>query len=254
MSEVVTFNGNDLSAVNGLTIIGTDPHRPPERSLNSSEIARADRSAVAAAFYKSRKVHVLAALAASNKASFQTALRSLESLLQATEAALVFSIGGVQTQFTATKSNITLSNEAGGFAELDIEFFCSDPIGVAVSATTLYSYAHLVGGAYSFAISWSGNVRQQPVVTVTVNTLTGTSNTITIANPTTGESVAVTRTWSAADVLVVNSKTKSVTVNGSAVAYSGTIPETGGTEALTYADNFTARNIALDITYQVRNL
>lgn len=254
MSETVTFDSNDLASVPGLTIIGTDPHRPPTRSLNSSEIARADLSSVASAYYKSRKIHVMAVLAAANKAAFQTALRTLEGLLQTREALLVFSIGGGQTEFTATKDNIMLSNEAGGFAELDIEFFCSNPTGYAVTSTTLYNYAALVGSAYSFAVTWSGNVTQQPVITVTVNTLTGTSNTVTIGNSTTGESVAVTRAWSAADVLVVNSKTKVVTVNGSAVSYSGTIPEYKSTQPITYADDFTARNIAVNIAYQVRNL
>lgn len=255
MAETVTFDGNDLASVSGLSIIGTDPHRPSVRDLNSAPLARIDRSIVTSAFYTSRKIHVLASLQASSKANLQSALRTLESLLQTKEGLLVFSIAGVSTQFTATKNNIMLSNEAGGFAELDIEFYCSDPMGYAVSSTTLYNYAALVGGSYSFAVTWSGNVTQQPVITITLNNVTGgTAKTITVSNPTTGVQLNILRTWANSDILIINSKTKTVTVNGVDISFTGGVPEWSVKQPINYADDFTTRNIAVNLVYQIRNL
>src|SRR5436853_5418544 len=167
-AEAVTFDGNDPSTISGFSVIGIYAHRQADRDMTVQPLARADRSSVSSAFYTSRKVHLLATLQAASKSAFQTQLRALEAMLQTREGLLVVPIGGVSTQFTATKDNILLNNDAGGFAELDIEFTCSDPMGYAVSSTTMYNIANfLVGNAYSFASTWSGNVPQQPVITIT---------------------------------------------------------------------------------------
>lgn len=255
MAETVTFDGNDLAQISGLGIYGFDPHQPANRQVNSNPLAAADKSSVNSAYYKDRKIHVLATLSRSSKADLQTGLRDLEKLLQTQEGLLVGSIAGVSTQFTATKSNIATTFLAGGLADLDIEFFCSDPMGYDVSSTTLYSYSHLVGSAYSFAVSWAGNVKQQPVITITLNSLlSGTSKTITIGNSTTTEAVSILTDWANSDILIVNSKTKTITLNGDPIDYTGKIPEWEESQPITYADDLGARDIAVNITYQVRNL
>lgn len=255
MAEVVTFNGTSLTTVSGLEVIATDPHRPAPRTLNMDELAQTDKSSVSNAFYYNRKIHVMCTINRTTKANLQSSLRDLEAILQAVEATLNFSIAGVSTDFTATKSNLSVSNMSGGFCEVDIEFICSNPTGYANSSTTLYNYAALVGSAYQFAVKWSGNVKQQPVITITINSLLGgTSKTITVGNATTLEAVSVQRTWTASDILIVNCKTKTITINGTEVDYTGKIPEFEGSQKISYADDISHRNIAVNIVYQQRNL
>lgn len=255
MAETVTFDGNDIAEVPGLDVIGTDPHRPAPRELNINPIARADKSSVSSGFYKNRKIHVQCTIGRDNKADLQSSLRHLEALLQGREKPLVLPIAGTNTEFTATKDNIMVGVLTGGFAEIDIEFFCSNPTGYNESSTSLYSYASLTGSDYSFAITWDGNVKQQPVVTIGITSISGgTGGTITISNPTTGETLTIQRDWTAGEELIVNSKTGDVTVDGDDVEYTGNIPEWEGTEPVVYSDDFTTRDISVDIDYQVRNL
>lgn len=255
MPEAVTFNGVDLSTVTGLTIIGTDPQTPAPRSLNISELARSDQSKVSAGFYFSRKIHVLATISRASKSDLQSSMRELEGILQGIEKLLVLDVAGTSTEFIATKANISESNRAGGFVELDIEYICSNPTGYAVSATTLYSYSHLVGSEYDFAVAWLGNVKQQPVITIALNSFLGTAlKEIAISNETSGQTCTILRSWTAAEVLVINCKTKEVTVDGEPVEFSGAIPEFENNEAINYADTFSNRDISVSIAYQERNI
>lgn len=255
MSEVVTFDGNDLSRVPGLSIIGIDPHRPPARELNKQDIANADKSTVVSTNYKSRAIHVMATIGRANKSDLQSSLRTLESYLQTREGLLVVPVAGFDTEFTATKENVLLDVQAGGFAEIDIEFFCSNPTGYANTATTLYNYPALVGSAYSFAVTWDGNVRQQPVLTITYTAAPAGSASVTIGNSTTSQALVITRSgWTSGEVLVVDFRNKSVQVDGVDVPYTGPFPEWTGTEPITYADTLASRTMAVNITYKKRNI
>lgn len=255
MSEVVTFNNLSLALVPGLSILGTNPHRPAPVKLTSSQLVTSNKSVVSSQFYGTRKINILCSVEAGTKTLLQQRLQTLESILQGREKVLNITWAGVATDFTATKSNLSVTYDGGGFAEVDIEFTCSDPMGYATSSTTLYNYAHLVGGAYSFAVTWLGNVTQRPVITITINSVTGGSNqTISISNTATGQTLTVTSSYAANDVLIIDTKNKTVTINGVTSLATGNYPEWTATQPIVYADGFTTRNIAFTAAYQVRNV
>lgn len=252
MAETITFDGVDLESIDGLRVIGSDPDTPAPRTLDMGEIAHSNTSTISSAYYYSRKIHVLATLSRSSKSDRQSGMRELEGILQGIEKLLVLPVGGVSTEFTATKSNI-ISSTKGGFSDLDIEFACSNPTGYDVTPTTLYDYSSLVGPAYSFAVSWTGNVKQQPVITITLTSLLGGSNkTITVGNGT--SELVIERDWTDSEILIINCRTKTVTVDGVNVPYTGRTPEFENNEAVTYLDTLSARDIAVTIDYQERNL
>jgi len=256
--NTVTFNGIDLeSAVPGLKILSTDPGRPPARMLEFYPLARADRSVIVAAHYKERHVHAFASLSRDNKAGFEAGMRELEALMIGKNKLLVLNQAGEETEYTATREHISLEKHAGGYGSLDIDFNCSNPFGYRVTPVTLYSYPALVGSDYSFAVDWLGNVPQQPVIEITINsvTLPGSTGAITLSNTETAQTMTVRSEYEAAEVLEIDIKNGTVTIDGDAVDWTGDLIEWGpGDSPIVYSDDFTDRNIAIDISYQVRNL
>src|SRR5690606_7110999 len=109
---------------------------------------------------------------------------------------------------------------------------------------------------YSFAINWPGPIAQTPIVTLTVNTVSGGANgTIIIGNPNKSQQIEIPRTWTDGDVLLVNFRTGDVTVNGTAVDFDGPLLEFDpGNNPLEYEDDFTARNFAIAITNNQRTI
>lgn len=250
----VTFNSVDIEdRVPGLKIIASDPWRPPERRLFNYDKAREHGGVVAAAFYKDKRIRVNCSLGRDSRAAFEQSLQELESILQGKEKLLVFSQAGVDTEYTATREHVIVNDYAGGFAEVEITFLCSDPFGYNVSATTLYDLSNLVGGDYSFAINWPGNIAQAPVITITVNSVLGATNQgISIGDGT--RTLTVSDDWEAADVLVIDCRNKTVKVNGSDIEFDGTFPEFSGSTPVVYSDEIAHRNFDIEITNQERNV
>lgn len=251
----VLFNGSDIEdSVPNAKITAVDM-RPATRKLTSAQLARRDKTVVSSAFFTDRKPVVTLDIGGNNRASFETSMNVLNRLLQGREKALILPWANGSVQLTATYDNMAITDQAGGFGTVSIEFMCSDPFGIDTTVTQLYNYPHLVGSLYDFKCTFDGSTEtQQPVTTVTINSITGgTGKAISIENIDTGEVCTITRNWVPTDVLVVDSRNKTVQVNGVDVDYTGGIPEwVTGTSNVTYVDNFTARDIALSITYQKR--
>lgn len=251
----VSFNGYDLATyVAGLIVVGTDPYRFPARELNTAKIANTDKSVTNSAYYKDKKINVLVEIGATSRELLDAALDQLNLILQAHEAALVCSYGSGTRQWNATLSNVMLSNVIGGHAEIDLEFECSNPIGTDVNSTALFSNT-LSGSSNSVSFLLGGTAEwQQPIITITYSALTGgTGKVVTVGNSASGQSVSITRTWTAGDVLVIDSQAKTVKVNGTDVAFTGAIPEWNpGTAGMDYNDTLTTRTRATSALYYKR--
>lgn len=254
----VKFNAVDLEDyVPGLVVTGVDPYRMPNQKMVSQQIARNDLSTVSSRFWTDKKTTVSIEIGRDTRPLLEASIDRLKYILQGKEKALVVPQGVQNRQYTATLSNMTFKEPSGGHQEIELEFFCSDPFGYDVSATTLYSYAALVGGLYDFRCTFEGSaIVQKPIVTITINTVSANTNgLIAIENQDKGFSLEIRRAWVAADVLVVNCQTGDVTVNGTDVDFDGVIPDWDtGVGDITYSDDFSARNFAIDIQYNKRYL
>lgn len=250
-----SFNGYDLaSTVTGLIIVNTNPYRMPNRDLTIGKIANTDKSVTSAVFFKDKKINIGAVISRDTRELLEASLDQLNLVLQDREKALVFSYGSATRKWTATLSNISLSNVAGGYAELDIEFQCSDPMGFDVNSTNLFSVSRS-GASSTDTFTVGGTAQwQQPIITLTLTSVTdGSSKIVTIGNSNTGQAISITRTWASGDVLVIDSQAKTVKVNGAEVAFTGAIPEWNpGAGSIDYSDTFTARIMSLSGIYYKR--
>lgn len=256
-APTVSFNGSDLaSSVSGLRVIQTDPFRIPDRDIDSGVIANDDKSFISAAYFQKKKINVIVQIVRNDRDSFEASMDQLVNILQAVNATLAFSYNSGTRQWTATMSSIKVSDQQGGSGEIDIEFQCTDPLGYDNASTTLVSSSRtgrsstdnfIVGGTFAW---------QAPVITITLTNVTGgSSKTIQIGNPATGQTVQITRTWATNDVIEIDVRNKTVKVNGTEVDFSGGIPEWApGSGAMDYTDDMTTATHQHSVIYYKRYL
>lgn len=260
----ISFNGSDWEAsVPGLKIVSTDPYRMPNRDLTTNKIAETDRSVTSAAWWRDKKFNVSVEIGRDTREALDDSFDTFKTILQAREAALVSNYGSSTRQWTATLSNMGITNVQGGHCELDLEFEVADPYGYDSASTTLVTGAQ-TGASRTDNFRLLGNAEKQlPVITITLTTVTsGSNHGITLTNPATGQAIVINRViWANGDVLVVDTSKRNdptyqpVTLNGAAIAFTGPIPDWDrGAGILQYLDTFTSRKFSISVTYRKRHI
>lgn len=261
MSEIgyeVFFDDYQLTLVNGLRILSVNPYRPPERKLFIEDIIQSDRSKVTADFYTSKTITVKVDITVRTRELLQAALDTLLANIQGVEKQLVVPQGAGNRTYTATYSSYVISNEGGSYVELDLLFNCSDKFGYEPNQTLLLNNTSITTNYRIINLNnISGSAKTQaPIITLTIASVTnGATPTVTIGNPVTGQAVTISRTWVAGDVLVINSQSRTVQVNGTDVAFTGAFPYwINGGAVLNYTDGLTARSMTIRAVYARRYL
>lgn len=249
------FDNVDLTTVNGLTVLATNPYLPAKRKINISELAQSDKSKTSSAFFTDRKINIRVGIQRDNRAQLEASIDSLMSILQGQEKQLVLAQSGTQRTYTATYSDYSVNIHGGAYCELDLLFATSAHFGYDTTLTQLVyaAGATLYNRTDSFTVGGSAYY-QTPIIKVTISAVTGgTTSDVILKNPANGQAVTVNRTWVAGDLLVVDSQNKTVTVNGSNVDFSGAIPEWRlGVGYLQYTDGFLTRTVTIYAYYYKR--
>lgn len=159
--------------------------------------------------------------------------------------------GGSRRYWTATPQQFVETDWQGGFKQITIPFKCYDPLGYAEGFTT----ASLTGQtAIPIAVtpSFVGTYKALPIVTITINSLTVTNpNNISVTIG--ANTIGITRSYTAGEVVVIDAANRTVTVDGTEVGFSGIWPYlTSDSHAVSYTDGFTARNVDVQVKYKAR--
>lgn len=259
MSDIYVYcsiNGFDLNSIAGLQIVSTNPYVFPVRALSTMPIASSDKSANVAANLQGKDILVRGNIRRASRDLSEQSLATLYEALMPRNASLIFRQGGELRRYTVTTKAVNPSDAAGSFITFEIIFEAADPYGYAVATTTLLSQLGVTSGDKSYPVTVLGNTEQYPTFTLTLNSVTnGEAKTITLINPANEQQISVTRTWVPTDVLVVDTVTPLVTVNGDVAEFEGAPPEWAkGAGHVNYTDNFTERNINIVGTYYKRTL
>ncbi len=160
--------------------------------------------------------------------------------------------GGTR-RFVASVESLVIKRPGGlAFADFEVGLVCTDPFGRETSTTSALSASGRTAATYSDNHTFLGNAPfQLAIATITLSAVTGgTAKTITWGNAGNGQAISVTRTWAAADVLVINPVLNSVTVNGVEVDFTGAFPEfPPGAQSMAYDDGFTTRTFTISVVY-----
>lgn len=256
ITHPVSFNAVQLSTIAGLTVLAVDPYLFPRRQLNLNEIAQSDKSALSSAYYDERSVAVRVGIGRTTRALVEQSRDSLIAMLQGQEGNLIVPQSGGLRNYISTLQDAVFRMAGGAYMHIDLIFACSDRFGYDVDSTQLLYAAGSTAKTRSDSVIAAGNAPSQlPFIRIAYTAISGGAlTTVTIGNATTGESMSITRTWAAADVLEIDVLNGTVRVNGVDVEWSGALPSLlPGTNWLTYSDNFvTSRTYNYLVTYYKR--
>lgn len=246
-----SYNGTFLQSIEGVTVLATNPYKIPKRDLSMSTIVRTSKSAVNSGFWSERDIEVRVSISRATRELMQDSLDQLMSVLQPLNKELIVNQGSGQRKYYCSLADAPVDKDGGSYQELTLVFSCSDRYGYATTTTTVFTIGTTTAGTRSDAITLGGSAEwQTPVITISFSALTGgTSKTVTVGNNGTGQAVSVLRTWTAGDILVIDSYNKTVKVNGVAVAFTGAIPEWKTGAGVWYeVDDLTTRTYTGTIT------
>lgn len=253
----VFFNSTQLNTITNFLVKAVDVHEMPKRALESYKLARVNGEALVSGFYDYREIVIYCTIVAPNKSAFETTRDTIMGAISPLNGVLSLPIAGATRQYTCSLSDNTNWPDfgsgyasMGGLANFEIHLNAYDPFGYDATATTL-TLGTVTATPTTYNVTFGGTFDARPVFTLTINSLTSTgSQSLIITNPATGLAVTVTRAWSAADVLVIDIKARTVTVNGVTTAWSGALPTwVTGAGSIQVSDTFTARNITAAANY-----
>ncbi len=108
-------------------------------------------------------------------------------------------------------------------ADFQLYVFAYEGIAESTGSYTVLGTSSQTGSSYVGEVEFGGTYTPLPKFTVNVTAATSVSK-VTLTNVTTGDSVDITRTYSAGDKLVIDMDTREVLVNGVAVDYDDVLP------------------------------
>jgi hypothetical protein len=246
----VLFAGNDLSLIQGVDLYNHDFNTLPQRDIKINKIARRNKSIITSSEYTQKSIPVYMEVCSGSRANTEDTLTLIKSFLQEQNKQLIGSQGGTAVEYTATMNEFNVAWE-GTKALVTIIFLASDPIGRESASQTFISKLGLTTASYSESGTIEGSATAYPTTTITVNSITGgTTKQVTVSNAGTNQGITIERTWTAGDILIIDSENMDVTVNGVAANFTGMLPQwAAGSATLSYLDNFTTRNVDIVSTY-----
>lgn len=253
----ISFDSNSLQTATILTeSIGHE--NIPEKDAQLYALAHSNGGVIPYVNYPSRAINISGKIISTTIAGLDSALDTFRSYFNGTDKNLDIGYGGGTRRYIAT-ANSTKIDRPGGlvYATFEIEFICTNPFGIETSATTALSASGRTSSNYNDNYTFLGTAPYQlPTVTLTMTTIPDAdSRQIVWGNGGNGQVISIQRIFTSGDVVVINCETKEVTVNGTAVAFTGAFPEFPiGAQVIQYTDSFTSRTFTEVVTYTKRYL
>jgi hypothetical protein len=253
----ISFDGNNLQTfdgTHGIIVAEIDHHGTPEINAPLYQLAHSNANAIPFTNYPSKPIPVSGRIIGSSIADLDSLIDTFKFCFVGKQKNLDIGYAGSTRRYIGSARAIPMPRPNGLFsASFDMTFDCQ-PFGYDITDTIALNVTGRTSGGYTDVFSFTGTAPdgQQPVFTITYTALSASgSQSAFVGNAGTGQQITVTRTWTAGDVLVVDCKLKSVTVNGAKVAFSGAFPMfLKGSQTITYGDTFTSRTFSESVNYK----
>lgn len=245
------FNGNDLSQVNGVWLYNYNATDLPERDIKLHKLARRSLSIVTSAEYTQKSIPVMMRVCSGTRQDTEETLTDIKGLLQPQNGELVLKQSNELFKYTATMNEFNIE-WVGSTAYVVIVFVASTPIAEAVDSDTLVSFnTTLPSDGASFIVD--GSYVAEPVIDITINSVTGGTGEISIFNASTNQGIIVTGTFSAGQHLEIDCVNYTVTLAGVNMDFEGIFPTfPPGSQRIGYTDTLTTRNVDITVSYNVK--
>lgn len=249
----VSYGDFNLQA-DGVTVTGTDVYSAPTNNIQADPLAERDGALIVKQQFGKKTFTVEGYIRKDTIIELEAALDTFKLAMSKKNQGFDIDYAGGIRRYLASAQNNIISRRGLTSAGFSVEFVSPDGMGWDLESAVLISPTSISVSNTTLALSVGGSYKADPVVKVTVSAVTGgTSKTITLSNAATLRSVSVTRTWTAGDVLEIDTLKGSVLVNGIAHDFTGQLlsfdPGDGG---IGYLDDFTTRTVALEASYTKR--
>lgn len=264
MTGAILFDTNSLQtfdrvARTGIITDNVDVASIPEKVINLMGLAHANASTIPFSNYPSKSITATGTIVGSSESDLDSRLDTFRSYFIGTNKNLDITINGAARRYTATVNTLTITVSANKrYAVFSIQFVCIIPFGADTATTTALNGTARTLNVYTDNYTFLGSAPVQlPIATITLTAVSSTgSQSLFWGNNGNGQGITITRsTWTTGDVVVINCITKTVTVNGISVDFSGAFPEfPPGAQAISYSDTFTSRTMTENVVYYKRYL
>ncbi len=252
METNVTFNSNDLQTE---YIITADiaHFSIPQKDAQAYALAHANKSALPFINYPGKMITITGKLLGDGVTDLDSRIDTFKNYFHTKDGNLDIDYNSGTRRYVCTLVGLDIDRPGGlAYANFTAQFFCTIPFGMATSATTANTENNMTGATDSWTHSYVGTAPYQlPVVTITIDSGTGLDGHLTISNNANGQGITIIgQTFVATDVIVIDSKNRTVKLNGTEIDFLGSFPELApGSQQINYADGFTTRQFDITITY-----
>jgi hypothetical protein len=216
----VQFNGYDINNVVDITE-RFEHNSSPSRSLALYKIARRDGEKLVSAFFARKEIIVTGFIQSTTTAGLETLIDTLKSNFQTISGYLDIEYAGGIRRYDALYSNLVINRDPDhlDWCPFSVTFIVPSGKGYNIDATV--STYTITASPYSNYFVNLGGTDALPILTLTVNSQSGLDS---IALNSGSNTLTIARTYNNSDVLVIDFNTWIVTVNGTAVDYTGSFP------------------------------
>lgn len=258
MAYQISFNSYVLQNANFRTQI-IQHTNIPIKIVQTETKARADGLTIVNIKYGAREISVEGLLTSTDRNALVTIIDEMKRQLKDASGVLDIDYGNNTRRYYATVTELQLPEDFYSISNVPykIKFICADPFGYATTSGNI-SLTGQTAMLLDTIITMSGSIDSEPSVQLTVNSTTAFSL-LTVSNENTGEAIVVSKpggNFANSDVIVIDSKRKSVQINNSGVDYTGRFPvlSVDSNPRLRVAIQATSINYDLVIRYSPRYL
>lgn len=262
MNGDLTFNSNNLQTYSTTTRVGILTNRIehtnlPEKIATLFALADADKSAIPAINYPAKKVVIGGTINGSSQSDLDSRIDTFKGYFNGKDKNLDIAYGSSTRRYIATANTLSVVRQQKAlWAVFSIEFICTDPFGLDITNTNLWTAkTGFTSATFTESPTVEGSAPfQLPVITITVNSFTGAGDYIQISNDNNNQEILIYgQGIVASDVIVIDSIQRVVTLNGNEIDFYGTFLELEpGASSITYTDGFTTRNVDVSAVYAKR--
>jgi hypothetical protein len=247
MAISVTFNGTSLQS-NNILMADIAHDEQAHKKIARLELARGDGSKITNIQYTHKQVSLTGRIIGTSVLDLKARLDALKAALTGQDKNLDVDEGdGVIRRYIATLEGFTATRAKIGpnAAEITLSFVVPLAFGIDSTTTTIINNQAITTSPANFTPTFGGTIStQQPAFTITLTTIGANAyDTVSIGNSSSGQVIAISRTWANGDVIAVDCFAQSVKVNSTDVDYMGAFPSWGpGSGPVQYTDTFTSRS------------
>lgn len=252
MAQNVIFDGNDIQTDN-ILISEVNHENIPTKDAVLYALAHANKSSIPFVNYPQRGISLTGKVIGSSIADLDSRLDTFRSYFTDKDSNLDIDYNGTTRRYIATLNALSITRPFGlVHANFVAQFLCTQPFGQNTSTTSAASANNVTTASATYNHTFLGTAPfQLPVITITIDAVTGGTGHLTIKNGANDQGITIVgQTFSATDVIEIDCKNRTVKLDGAEIDFLGAFPEFApGSQDIEYEDGFTTRTYDINAVY-----